>query len=141
MMDRRILLASFASLLGLATFRWLRTTPAHAAEKFEVEKTDAGWRAQLTPQQYGLLRLRRLRPAAVLLGDQIRERDRLAELLSAARKCRRQDRRPDFRDTADRNSLPPLRRSPRSRVRRWAEADRLALLHGRPRAAVSSGRT
>ena len=31
-------------------------TPAQAAEKFEVEKTDAEWRAQLTPQQYEILR-------------------------------------------------------------------------------------
>ena len=30
--------------------------PAHAAEKFEIEKTDAEWRAQLTPQQYEILR-------------------------------------------------------------------------------------
>ena len=56
MMDRRILLASVASLFGLAAFRWLRATPAAAAEKFEVEKTDAEWRAQLTPQQYEILR-------------------------------------------------------------------------------------
>ena len=56
MIDRRILLASVASLLGLAAFRWLRATPAQAAEKFEVEKTDAEWRAQLTPQQYEILR-------------------------------------------------------------------------------------
>jgi peptide-methionine (R)-S-oxide reductase len=56
MIDRRILLASVASLLGLAAFRWLRASPANAAEKFEVEKTDAEWRAQLTPQQYEILR-------------------------------------------------------------------------------------
>ena len=56
MIDRRILLASVASLFGLAAFRWLRATPAQAAEKFEVEKTDAEWRAQLTPQQYEILR-------------------------------------------------------------------------------------
>src|SRR5260370_22660902 len=56
MIDRRILLASVASLLGLAAFRWLRTSPAQAAEKFEIEKTDAEWRAQLTPQQYEILR-------------------------------------------------------------------------------------
>ena len=55
-MNRRILLASVASLFGLAAFRWLRSTPANAAEKFEVEKTDAEWRAQLTPQQYEILR-------------------------------------------------------------------------------------
>src|SRR6476646_4128345 len=56
MIDRRILLASVASLFGLAAFRWLRATPALAAEKFEIEKTDAEWRAQLTPQQYEILR-------------------------------------------------------------------------------------
>src|SRR6201991_330452 len=56
MLDRRILLASLASLFGLAAFRWLRATPAKAAEKFEIEKTDAEWRAQLTPQQYEILR-------------------------------------------------------------------------------------
>jgi len=41
---------------GLAAFRWLRFTPARAAGKFEIEKTDAEWRAQLTPQQYEILR-------------------------------------------------------------------------------------
>src|ERR1700721_3730757 len=57
MFDRRILLASAAGFLGLATLRWLRGSPASAAqEKFEVEKTDAEWRAQLTPQQYTILR-------------------------------------------------------------------------------------
>ena len=56
MMDRRILLTTVAGLFGLAAFRWLRTTPAQAAEKFEVEKTEAEWRAQLTSQQYEILR-------------------------------------------------------------------------------------
>src|SRR6266851_6310549 len=56
MIDRRILLASVASLLGVAAFRWLRASPANAAEKFEIEKNDAEWRAQLTPQQYDILR-------------------------------------------------------------------------------------
>jgi peptide-methionine (R)-S-oxide reductase len=56
MIERRILLTSLAGLFGLAAFRWLRSTPAQAAEKFEVEKTDAEWRAQLTPQQYEILR-------------------------------------------------------------------------------------
>ena len=56
MIDRRILLASVASLLGLAAFRWLRVSPTRAGQKFEIEKTDAEWRAQLTPQQYEILR-------------------------------------------------------------------------------------
>jgi peptide-methionine (R)-S-oxide reductase len=56
MIDRRILLASAASLAAFAAFRWLRGSPAQAAEKFEIEKTDAEWRKQLTPQQYEILR-------------------------------------------------------------------------------------
>lgn len=56
MMDRRILLASVAGLFGFVTLRWLRAEPARAAGKFEVEKSDAEWRAQLTPQQYEILR-------------------------------------------------------------------------------------
>ena len=56
MIDRRILLATTAGLFGFAALRWLRGEPANAAEKFEVEKTDAEWRAQLTPQQYEILR-------------------------------------------------------------------------------------
>lgn len=60
MFDRRILLTTVAGLFGLSAFRWLRGTPALAgekgAEKFEIEKTDAEWRAQLTPQQYEILR-------------------------------------------------------------------------------------
>src|ERR1700716_4457099 len=56
MIDRRILLATVAGLFSLAAFRWLRADPARAAEKFEIEKTDAEWRAQLTPQQYDILR-------------------------------------------------------------------------------------
>jgi peptide-methionine (R)-S-oxide reductase len=56
MIDRRILLASTAGLLGFAALRWLRGETAQAAEKFEIEKTDAEWRAQLTPQQYEILR-------------------------------------------------------------------------------------
>ena len=56
MIDRRILIATTAGLFGFAGLRWLRGEPANAAEKFEVEKTDAEWRAQLTPQQYQILR-------------------------------------------------------------------------------------
>jgi peptide-methionine (R)-S-oxide reductase len=56
MIDRRILLASVAGLFGFMSLRWLRAAPAQAAEKFEVEKTEAEWRAQLTPEQYAILR-------------------------------------------------------------------------------------
>jgi peptide-methionine (R)-S-oxide reductase len=56
MIERRTLLASFVGLFGVAALRWLRASPAEAAEKFEIEKSDAEWRAQLTPQQYDILR-------------------------------------------------------------------------------------
>lgn len=56
MIDRRILLASAAGLGGLAALRALRISPARAGEKFEIEKTEAEWRAQLTPEQYHILR-------------------------------------------------------------------------------------
>lgn len=45
MIDRRILLASVAGLFSLAAFHWLRASPAQAAEKIEIEKTDAEWRS------------------------------------------------------------------------------------------------
>src|SRR5207247_8538191 len=56
MPDRRFLLATVAGLFGLAAFRWLRAEPAQAAEKFEIDTTDAEWRAQLTPPQADILR-------------------------------------------------------------------------------------
>ena len=57
MIDRRFFLTTAAGLGALMTFKWLRVSPAEAAdEKFEVMKTDAEWRAQLTPQQYDILR-------------------------------------------------------------------------------------
>src|SRR5690349_17670321 len=56
MIDRRTMLATAAGLAGLFSLRWLRAGPARAAEKFEVEKSEAEWRAQLTPQQYEILR-------------------------------------------------------------------------------------
>jgi peptide-methionine (R)-S-oxide reductase len=56
MIDRRILLATTAGLFGLAGFRLFRAQAAPAVEKFEIEKTDAEWRAQLTAQQYEILR-------------------------------------------------------------------------------------
>jgi peptide-methionine (R)-S-oxide reductase len=55
MIDRRILVTSVAGLLGLTVIRYLKASP-QAAEKFEVEKSDAEWRVQLTPQQYEILR-------------------------------------------------------------------------------------
>jgi peptide-methionine (R)-S-oxide reductase len=75
-------------------------TPAEAAERFEVAKTPAEWRRLLGPQRYAVLReaateraglqparpgeaprhlpVRRLRPAGLQLGRQVRQRHRLA---------------------------------------------------------------
>ena len=56
MIDRRALAATLAGLFGIAASKWWPAAPARAAGKFEIEKTDAEWRAQLTPQQYEILR-------------------------------------------------------------------------------------
>ncbi|CCD84511.1 Peptide methionine sulfoxide reductase msrB [Bradyrhizobium sp. ORS 285] len=57
MIDRRMMLTTTAGLLGFAALRWLGgSAPARAAEKFEIEKTEAEWRAQLTPEQFDILR-------------------------------------------------------------------------------------
>ena len=56
MIHRRLLLGSVAGVVGLAAFRMLKPSAAQPAEKFEIEKSDAEWRAQLTPQQYEILR-------------------------------------------------------------------------------------
>jgi len=56
MIHRRMLLTSVAGLAGLLALKGWRGAPAVAAEKFEIERTEAEWRAQLTPEQYQILR-------------------------------------------------------------------------------------
>lgn len=63
MTDRRLLLTALASLPLFAALRWLRPGAAEAAGKpggktevFEVTKSEAEWRKQLTAEQYNVLR-------------------------------------------------------------------------------------
>ena len=159
MVDRRLLLAGAGALAVLAGVRWLNGGDVEAAGSFEIQKSDSEWRRILTKPQYEVLRLhrtetpglepaqsrkaqrhlclRRLRAAAVLLGDEIRQQDRLAELLS--RRCRtRIGTSTDhvLLRAAHRGALPPLRRTSRPCLRRRAAADGPALLHQRRRADI-----
>jgi peptide-methionine (R)-S-oxide reductase len=58
MTNRRTLLAGLgvAGLFGLAARTFSASDPAQAAETFPVEKSEAEWRKQLTPQQFDVLR-------------------------------------------------------------------------------------
>ena len=153
MISRRLLLAGAGSVAVLAGLRWLQGSDVEAAASFEIEKSDADWRRLLTSAQYdvlrrqgteqpfssalnhekrkGTLRLRGLRPAAVLVGHQVRKRHRLAELLSAVAGRGRNVRGSRLFHEAHRGALPPLRRPSRPCVRRRTAADRAALLHER----------
>ena len=116
-MTRRAWLVGGGSVAVLAALWWMRDDRADAAT-FEIVKSDDEWRRLLKPAAYkvlrharhraavhepaqrreaqGHLRLRRLRPAAVLVRDQVRKRHRLAELLSS--RCRTRSRhRPTVR--------------------------------------------
>ncbi len=128
-----------------------RTSRPRARSRFD--KSDSEWRRILTKPQYEVLRLhhtevpgssplnqekrkgifslRGLRSAAVFVRDEIRERNRLAELLSSAAECGRHPHRLCPADPAHRGALPALRRASRPRVFRRAAADRAALLHER----------
>ena len=93
-MTRRAMLLGTAGTLAIfSLFRWGAASDAAPATKFEIEKSDEEWRKLLTPAQYDVLRkhgterpgtsplnereaqghvrLRGLRPAAVLVRDEI----------------------------------------------------------------------
>src|SRR5260370_34544770 len=75
--------------------------------------------------------MRRMRAASFCLGDEVRKRHRLAELFYPARGRGRDDDRSDPLHGPHRSALPPVRWSPRTRVRRRPPPHRAALLHER----------
>src|SRR5689334_5905398 len=79
-----------------------------------------------------------MRTALVQLGDQIRERHRLAELLEAAGARSRDPPGPQSDGGTDGGAVRTLRRPPRPRVRRRAQADGPALLHERAGTELSA---
>src|SRR5690606_36797376 len=74
------------------------------------------------------LPLRGLRPAALLVGNEVRFRDRLAELLCGVAWGGRHQAGQVAVHGADLSPLPPLRRTPRPYLRRRPAADRLSPL-------------
>src|SRR5438270_5548664 len=98
-------------------------------------RTQARYRARVlgqVPRDQGArrLRLRLLRAAALLLGDQVRFGHRLAELLAAGRlQRRRREGGLGLVHDAHRGAVLALRRAPRPRLRRRPAADGAALLH------------
>jgi hypothetical protein len=123
-----------------------------AMEEFAVTKTDEEWRRQLTPEQYAVLRghgtefpgsraadgaprrhvcVRGVRSTAVRRGQEIRERNGLAQFLCADRRIHRHHRRSEPWHDPHRSALQPVRWTSGSRVPRRSTADRTALLHQR----------
>src|SRR5689334_13354930 len=105
-------------MAALAQARRLQSVAARGHRTAVFEPAEQGKAA-------GRLRLRRLRPAIILIQDEIRKWHRLAELLSGAAKCSGDAVGPLAADRSHRSALPPLRRSSRSCVRGWPAADGL----------------
>ena len=128
-----------------------------AAASFPYALSDAQWRERLSREEYEVLRREATeRPYssplnnehrkglytcagcahAVLVGPQVRQRHRLAQLLAAPAGRRGRDRGPHLRHGPHGGALRQLRRPSGTRVRRRPAPDRPALLHERRRAAL-----
>ena len=159
-MTRRDFVAFGAGMAAAAFGSSFQALAWTTDQKFEVTHTDAEWRKLLTaPAIRGVASgghgtsvhepvaareasrhvcLRRLRARRVLVGDEVRQRNRVAEFLGSDRARDRHNARHLAGHGADRRALPPVWRSPRPRVRRWPEADRTAVLHQRRRVDVQA---
>ena len=131
-------------------------------KSFAVQKTEEEWRRTLTPEQYYVLREHGTeRPGTCALlhekrsgtftcvgcGQPLFVADRKFEsgtgwpsFFAPIAGAIETSVRPHPFHGADRGALQPLRRSPRSRVPRWAAADRRSILHQRRGAAFLAGR-
>src|SRR5260370_10127491 len=114
---------------GVAAPAHARAIPSDAAARYRAPRE---LRAKLREAR-GPLRLRRLRPAAVRIEDEVRERHRLAEFQRPGAGRGRNLDRSQLRHGTHGGALQPLRKPSRPRVRGRAAADAPALLHQRRR--------
>ena len=155
---RRFLGTGAAAALAAALAPALGSRAAQpAAASFPYALSDAQWRERLSREEYEVLRREATeRPYssplnnehrkglytcagcahAVLVGPQVRQRHRLAQLLAAPAGRRGRDRGPHLRHGPHGGALRQLRRPSGTRVRRRPAPDRPALLHERRRAAL-----
>ena len=165
-MHRRQFLSVAAVTLGLAPLvAWLRAAVGRHSIRDEPRtipgrENRGAWRSDLTPAEYhvlrehateragtsplnhekrsGHVRLRRVRPGALRLRYQVREWDRLAQLLAAAPQCRGHDGRSQLLHGSHRGALRAVWQPSGPPLRGWSEADWIALLHERPRTEVQA---
>src|SRR4029077_13090737 len=118
--------------------------PAHAGAISDHARTRdraaRKLRAELREAQRHV-QLRRLRSAIVQVDEEIRERNRLAELQRSGSRLGRDYAGPHLRHGPHRSALQALREPPWARVRRRPAAHTPALLHQRRRPQFRTGRS